>query len=448
MTKKTRLIILIFCVVCFFVIAPILVAYSMGYRFDFEKDNIVATGGIYVRTFPAADKITIDSKISQKPGLFSNWIFTQSLLPKKHTILVEKAGYYDYSKTLPVEENQVAKIENVLLIKKSITFTDLVNNVDYFSIAPNNQNIITASSGAKSTNFSYFSSASPTQTETFSVAVSGTAPTIAWSGDSSNALIKIIGANNTFYYLFITAQVTPLIKPTAMRLSYLDKTAEEIAFDPQNPKIIFYIKNNILYSTNGTAPLAIIKNVVSYKISGSTITWMSTKGVLESSDLSGKLINNLSLTNFEVDPAKTYEISQISQNTFLKENSALYELNQNTKKFTAFAVPMSDYKVLPSPDGKNLLYCGTGKIYLYPHATEKFTPLYSGSQISNCEWLNNDYIIFSDADKIIISEIDYRGNINTITLAQPANSVYFNPQDGKLYVLAQKELLESEKITP
>ena len=98
MTKKTRLIILLVCVACFFVIAPILVFYSMGYRFDFERMKITATGGIYVRTFPSADQITIDSNISQKPGLFSNWIFVQSLMPSDHSVLVKKSGYYDYSK--------------------------------------------------------------------------------------------------------------------------------------------------------------------------------------------------------------------------------------------------------------------------------------------------------------------------------------------------------------
>ena len=68
MNKRTRLIILLTCVTLFILIAPILIAYSEGYRFDFEKRKIVVIGGIYVRTFPAADKITIDSNISEKPG--------------------------------------------------------------------------------------------------------------------------------------------------------------------------------------------------------------------------------------------------------------------------------------------------------------------------------------------------------------------------------------------
>ena len=117
MNSKTRLIILLLCVVCFFTASPIIVAYSMGYRFDFERMKIVATGGIYVRTFPTADSITIDSKIAVKPGIFSNSIFVQSLLPKNHSVLVQKTGYYDYLKTLPTEENQVTKLENILLFK-------------------------------------------------------------------------------------------------------------------------------------------------------------------------------------------------------------------------------------------------------------------------------------------------------------------------------------------
>lgn len=121
MTKKTRLIILLVCMTGFFVIAPVLVLYSMGYRLDFEKMKITSTGGIYVKTFPTAEQIIIDSKIIEKPGIFSNSIFVQSLLPNNHTILVEKNGYYNYFKTLPVQEKQVTKLENVLLIKKNIS---------------------------------------------------------------------------------------------------------------------------------------------------------------------------------------------------------------------------------------------------------------------------------------------------------------------------------------
>jgi len=97
----------------------------MGYRFDFEKLKVVATGGIYVRTQPALDKVTIDSKILLKPSLFSNWVFVPNLLPGDHNIVVEKIGYYSYIKTLPVQEKEVVKVENILFIKKDSKFEPL-----------------------------------------------------------------------------------------------------------------------------------------------------------------------------------------------------------------------------------------------------------------------------------------------------------------------------------
>ena len=377
MTKKTRLIILIFCVVCFFIVAPVLVAYSMGYRFDLKKMQVTETGGIYVRTFPAADKITIDSKISEKPGIFSNDIFVQSLLPESHTVSIEKAGYYDYSKTLAVQEEQVTKLENVLLIKKNIAFSDFASNIDYFSASPNNQNILASFAGAKSTTFNYFYLNSTNPAQTFSIPLTATISNIQWSGDSSKALIEAQKSGNDYYYLFDTT----LPKPAATRLSYLDKNSQQISFDPQDSNTIFYTKNKINYSAKGNVSVPIIAN-----------TTVATAKIIKS--------------------------------------------------------PLTGYKVLTSGDNQNSIYWNNNEIYLYPATTLKLEKLYSGSQIANVQWLNNSNIIFTDADKIIISEIDYRGNINIVTLPQTGSSTFFDQANGKLYVLSGNSLLVSEKITP
>ena len=141
MTKRFRLIILIVCITCFFIIAPLLVFYSMGYRFDFKKIKITETGGIYVRTFPAADQIIIDGGIKEKPGIFSNSIFVQSLLPDMHSVLVEKNGYYEYSKVIPVIEEQVTKLENILLFKTNIQF-EVVKDITQSPFIDNDKFII------------------------------------------------------------------------------------------------------------------------------------------------------------------------------------------------------------------------------------------------------------------------------------------------------------------
>ncbi len=122
MTKKIRWVILLVSAVLFLVIMPYILLYSLGYRVDFENRKIVTTGGIYVRVLPQGANVIIDSKIENKTGLFSNSVFVQNLLPKPHAILITKDGYYDYQKTLPVKENEVTKLEHVLLFKKNIVF--------------------------------------------------------------------------------------------------------------------------------------------------------------------------------------------------------------------------------------------------------------------------------------------------------------------------------------
>lgn len=462
MNKKTRLIILLFCFVCFFVIAPFLVAYSMGYRIDFETMRIVGTGGIYVRTFPSADEIVINFKISARPGLFSNAVFVQSLLPKEHTVYIQKNGYFDYFKTLSVQEKEVTKLENVILFKKRLAFNQITKEVDFFSIAPNNQKIITASSTPKSIDFNYSYLNNTNETTLVSLPIaSGKILTIDWSNDSNNALIKLQIPNNINYYLFETNGKE---NPKITKISQLDKTAEQILFNPQNSKELFYIKNNSIYAVSEESSKIVVEDIATYHIYGNNIFWLSESGEIIKSDLYGKQTEILIENNFNFSKNKTYQIVFILGKIFLRENNSLMFLNQSSKVLENFKAPDFEYEILNSPDNKKIIYWDKKQIYIY-NSEEKKLPInvehiFSGENISNVQWLNNDYIIFTNENDIVISEIDYRGEINSIVLPEIIDldeketlkitkpKTFFIQQTGKVYILTEKILLESEKLIP
>ena len=456
MTKKTRLLILLFCVICFLAIAPVLVAYSMGYRFDFEKREVVETGGIYVRTFPTAEQVIINSKIIAKPGIFSNAIFVQSLLPKNHTVFVKKDGYYDYFKTLLVQEKTVTKLENVTLFKKSLAFNLISDGIDYFSIAPNNQNIITASFTAKAVTLNYFNLNKTDELQKISIGTIGKISEIKWSEDSSTALIKIQNSGDIFYYFFDLAKQ----KPTVTRLPYLDKNSQQINFNPRDAHEILYEENGTLYSLKNNIPKAVIKNLIAYTISGNKILWLSVSGTLFESDPAGRLILTLTDKDLAISKNIDYEITVVSEKIFLLGNSSVLLFNPAIKMFESLGTPAGDYKILNSPDSKNLILWNGDEVYVYSYLDKSYGKLYSGFEIINFQWLNNDYIVFTSGDKIIISEIDYRGNINAVILPEALiiddvkNINTINPQtfyiqhSGKLYILSDGFLSVSEKITP
>jgi len=372
MTKRTRLIILIACAACFFIIAPILVAYSMGYRFDFEKMKITATGGIYVKTSPATEQIIIDSKIIERPGMFSNSIFAQSLLPNNHTILIKKNNYYDYFKTLPVQEKEVTKLENVLLFKKNIAFEIVADQTK-----------------------------SPFITQ-------------------EKFLIK----NSNLYYSNV-------------------------------------LENNGIAASEKSTPL--LKKITAFALQNNNILWLGTDGFLYKSDLTNLTANPVKtiLTPMKITKTGSYKIIANNKNIFVNNNANLLLLNTKTNELDSFANSVKDAKI--SPDGKNIVYFGAKNLYislLSDESKKKMLLYQSPEEITGCIWLNNDYVFISSATKIIISEIDYRGNINTVTLPQiiivsPTEKVeiknpqiFFNRQEGRLYILTDKILLSSEKLTP
>jgi len=404
MKKNVRLYILLFCVICFFAVAPFLVAYSMGYRFDIEGRKIVGTGGIYVRTFPAAEQVLIDSKIAAKPGIFSGAIFVQSLLPKNHTVLVQKTGYYDYQKTISVQEKTVTKLENITLFKKSVAFSPVAE---------------------------------------FPIAKTEKILDIKWAGDSSAALVKTQNSKNIFYYLF-----TP--PSEFVRLPYLDKNSQTIFFNPGDPQEIFYLENQNIYSLKNSKVQTIIKGALSYAFLENSIVWLSSDGGLYESDISGNLVRAILAKNTQIHEDKKYELKVVSGKIFLQENDLLYLFDQNTRSFENFGAPEGNYKIFEAPDGKNLVLWSDKKIYLYSFENQRFAELFSGQSLKNCQWLNNDYIIFTSGNEVIISEIDYRGNINTVTLPGAFDNpqIFYVRQSGKIYVLIGNTLSISEKLTP
>jgi len=373
MTQKARLIILLVCVVCFLAIAPVLIGYSMGYRFDFEKIKITATGGIYVKAYPSPDQVVIDSKITQKPGVFSSSVFVQSLLPKLHAVLVQKADYYDYFKTIPVQEKEVAKLENIILFKKNINFQ----------------------------------------------IVDGAAASTQGFGEPKE---KYIIKNNDLYYSDI----------------------------PENVGIS---------QTQKATP--VLKKVSAFALQNGNIIWLGTDGFLYKSNTSNLSAEptKLILTPIKLVKTGVYKIITNNNNIFVNNNQSLLFLNTKTNELNDFYSPVAGAEI--SPDGKNLLYYNENSIYIspLPIATDnKNTILYKSTEkINNCLWLGNYYVVFSTGDpekngasKIIISETDTRGNINTITLPQNLTKpeIYFDQQEGRLYISSGKTLLVSEKIVP
>ena len=401
----------------------------MGYRINLETWKINATGGIYVRTFPAADQIIFDSKIFKKPGIFNNAVFVQDLLPKQHSVLIKKEGYFDYEKTLQIQEKEVAKIENIILFKTNIIFNELLKNSESFTLSPDKKHILVELSKTNSLDFHYFEVSNLQKQKTYSIPLQYTSVLdVIWSDDSKKVLIKTQNSRGVAFYILDFTNPSTSSGQQKTSLSYLDKNSKNISFNPQNSEEIFFMMDNSLFLFKDKKIITIARNLIDYKIENGNIIWTSSTGVKNKSDITSKT---------------TSIIEENPKDIFIDELK-------------------TNYKILNSPDGKNMIYYNNSEIYLHSfdaNKKENNIKLFSSNYpetITECFWLNNDYIIFQSGNKIIASEIDFRGNINAIEIPQTyplsleskTPKFIYNSEDSKVYILTNKTLYSSEKILP
>ena len=208
----------------------------------------------------------------------------------------------------------------------------------------------------------------------------------------------------------------------------------------------------------------LIKNVVSFKVSNNSIYWLGKDGILNKSNLEGKDTEKISTKAIAIKSKTLYSIEVFSQDIFLKEGANLLRLNESSKSFESFYTSVKDLRL--SPDGHKLVYYNDNEIFLYfmqnlPIGEENNALLEKSlDKISEVYWLNNDYIIYNTTNSVVISEIDYRGNINKIfiegnvLLANGESQgiekpeIFYDQRSKTFYILTNKTLISSDKILP
>lgn len=114
-THPWRHAVLIAFFVMFFVITPIAIGYTAGYRYDWRNGLLKETGALSVDVDPASatvylDEIKVDSRMPVR---------LKNLTPRKYTVRITADGYFDWVKEVEVKNMQTAYIKEIGLVKRS-----------------------------------------------------------------------------------------------------------------------------------------------------------------------------------------------------------------------------------------------------------------------------------------------------------------------------------------
>ncbi len=415
MTKRTRTILFLICLFLFLLVAPTVVLYSQGYRFDFDSKKITQTGGLFLRVEPKQVEIYLDGKLIEKTDFFFGSALIENLLPKKYKIEMKKVGFLSWEKTLEIKEKEVTEAKNIVLLPENPQFSILVQEVKQFWPSPDQKKIILK------------------------------------EGENDWALKLYDLDKNVKSQLIDENDISP--KGVDLLDLSFSEDSKEIFLEVGVTEKVKYFTLNL-----DKAPPSLVEKKTTDTSSENVVASKKINNDIYYLDKFGYLFKNnekLNETPFAVKQETEYVLEIFQNFIFLREDKILYQFNTSSKTFEKFFEGINSLEI--SPDLKKLVYFSDSEIWILflkekldqpsRKAGEKIFLVRFLEKVGDVFWMNSNYLIFNVGDKLKIAEIDDRDGINGYNLVEfNKPKIFFNTIDKKVYILSEGNLYSSENL--
>lgn len=347
MTLQKRRILYSFFILLFFILAPILISYSLGYRYNLTKGIIEKTGVIFIKSFPKNASIYINNELqsNETPTQITN------LLGNLYDVRVEKEDYHTWQKNLEVRPQETTFAEEVTLFKNNLEFVNLLPGDFTKLLVSHDKNKVALISEDNLIESLTIYDISDNESKTpFD---SSNLELIAWTNSNQNLILK----NNSDYLIYntITDNITSLFELTNLNFT-------EIKSDYFNDNVYYGLKNNLLYKID-----------------------LASKEI--------NLVTNERVLAFESWKTKLLYVTSVNNKYFLKS----YFNNESTK---LLVLPNSiNYKFIPSDQNLLALLDLDDEIaYLLEPDKEEIFKKYI-KNVNHLNW-HNDYLVYYNNSEI------------------------------------------------
>ena len=431
MKKNVRKILFFACLTFFIFLAPGLVFYSQGYRVHWNliiqerKIKITQTGGLFVKAWPRQVEVYLDSEFKKRTDFFFGSTLIENLLPKRYKILVKREGFHSWEKILPVEEKLVTRAENLILFPQDPSLIILSQGIEKFWFFPEEKRII-------------FKELKNEEKE--------------WA-------LKLYNIeNNTQSHLIESKDIHPQANFLSLKFENLREILLEVEVKEKLEKYLLEINQDPPLLKEKEDRLILPENVFFYQELNGEIYYLDNSGHLFKTKKVFQPQTKITENPLSILPESEYKIELLFEDfLFLQKDKTLYLLNPEKKSFDIFFQNLKGLEL--SPDNKKMVYFSEYEVWILflkekkqlpiKRVGEKLFLLRLSEKIEEVSWLNNDYLIFANAKKIQITEIDERDRVNVINFTElESPEIFFSRVNKKLYILSKGSFYVSEKLLP
>lgn len=134
---QRRLIVITF-IALFLTAAPIVMLYTSGYRYNWQKNKVEQVGVLMLNVKPADAKLYINNGLqsTKRPLRVSH------LSPNFYQVRAEKDGYYSWQKNLEIKARESTLVYDIALFKNNLPRIIEPGPITQFSLAPDESTIL------------------------------------------------------------------------------------------------------------------------------------------------------------------------------------------------------------------------------------------------------------------------------------------------------------------
>ncbi|HOX11002.1 MAG TPA: PEGA domain-containing protein [Candidatus Moranbacteria bacterium] len=448
-------------VALFWLISGLIVGYTFGYRFSFEKGIFIYGGSITVKMTPRTANVYLNGVLSS--GSFSQLngaYHISGVKPGKYLVEVKVDGYQDWSKNITVHSGISTEFWNVFLVENSYPKVSYDSaGIGRLFISPREN--LAAFSEQFENNFSV-KVLDPETSEIQSVFSSDEyvftndeKENIEWSPQSHRLIIPALKNEEKNYFIVSLEEQEILDLKNISQLENLS----HVRWDPKNKDIIFFMSNSDLYRLdleNTQNKKLITRNIAGYDLSQKGLFYFQLpEGIVYRTDFdaSGSPVQITSSAPENMQD-NSYQIIVYDEDriVFLNKNRELYIYNkgQENTYFRKLADNANGSQF--SDDGKKLLYWTDNEIFTYfvrvwevqptRIENENMSITRLSSPIKNVQWTRDyEHALFMNDNVVKMIEIDNRDNrnIKDVLKLNSGSVLIDNFSDGNLYFTDKNE---------
>jgi len=395
-----RIVYLIF-VSAFFIVTPLILMYTQGYRYNFAKSRVQKTGILIISSLPKKAEIYLNGKLLKNQSTPAR---IEKLLPADYEIKLTKDGYHPWQKKLPVNENATTFAEDVILWKQTIPLQLATENISDWLIAPEREKIalLTTDNQLKILDTIDGRLTIPENQPPL------TAPElIGWSNTGKKLLLKDSVQQQSNYYLLNLSTNSDNLSKINSRNYF------SVKWNQQNDNLVYGLDKTGLWEINlfnQQEKLIFTDSLDDFLVTGGEI-FILTGSNLSRLDTPDKIDVQLDSTGYQLITKENGKIIAINK---ARQQLAILDLATPAKNLQLSATGF-DWL-----NNRTLLIFNDWEIWIYNFQDQEpklITRL--GKKIAAAVWhKSGQHLIFAAENELRIIELDNRESRNIITLAE------------------------------